>query len=87
MLCDWVPVLKICGQVAKWCNIYLTLRNEIAIELRKINNLCNITDGLRLRPVFEELMLRHSGMIAVQTNIDPNEFKAFGKDMTFEKGE
>ena len=88
MRCDWVHVLKICGQVTKWwCISNLKLRNEFALELHKTNNLGNITDGLRLRPVFEELMLRHSGMIAVQTNIDPNEFKAFGKDMTFEKGE
>ena len=85
--CDWVRVLKFYGQVEKWCNSNLKLRNEFAIELPKTNNLGDIIDSLRLRPVFKELMLRHGGTIAVQTNIDPNKFKAFGKDMTFEKAE
>ena len=71
----------------KWWNSNLKLRNEFAIELCKTNNLSNITDGLRLRPVFEEFLLRHGGTIANQTNIDPHKFKAFGKDMTFEKAE
>ena len=87
MQCDWVRILKIYGQVVKWYNFNLELRNAFAIELRKTNNLGNIMDNLRLRPVFEELMLRHGGTFAVRTNIDPNKFKVFGKDMTFEKAE
>ena len=87
MRCDWVRVLKICGQDVKWCNSNLEPRNEFAIEMHKTNNFGNIADGLRLRPVFEEFLLRHGGTIANQTNIDPHKFKAFGKDMTFEKAE
>jgi hypothetical protein len=44
-------------------------------------------DNVRLRPVLKELMLRHSGAVAVQTNVNPNKFKAFWKDMTFKKTE
>jgi hypothetical protein len=78
---------KFVVRLQKWCNLKLKLMNEFAVDLRKTNNLCNITDNFRLRPVFKELMLTHSGAIAVQTNIDTNEFKAFGKGMTFKKAE
>jgi hypothetical protein len=71
----------------KWCNSKLKLRNEFAVELCETNNLCNITDNLRLRTVLKDLMLRHSGAVAVKTKTDPSEFKAFGKDMTFKKAE
>jgi hypothetical protein len=57
------------------------------MELHEANNFCDITDNLRLGPVFEELMLRHGGAVAIRTNIDPNEFEALGKDMTFTKAE
>jgi hypothetical protein len=67
----------------KWSNAKFELRNELAVELCKTNNLGNILDNFRLRPVFKKLMLRHGGAISVQANVDPNEFEAFGKDVTF----
>ena len=59
------------------------LRNELAVELQKTNNFGYILDNFRLWPVFEKLMLRHGRTISVQANVNPNKFKAFGKDVTF----
>jgi hypothetical protein len=55
--------------------------------LRETNNFFNITDNLGLGPVFKELMLRHGGVIAIQTHVNPNKFKVLGKDVTFTKAE
>jgi hypothetical protein len=76
MQCKRHGIFKFGCEVAKWGNSKLKLRDELAVELGKPNNFCNILENFWLRPVFKELMLRHSRTIAVGTNIDSDKIQS-----------
>jgi hypothetical protein len=59
------------------------MRDESAVELSKPVEFSNIMDSLRLWPMLKKLMIRHNGVITIQTDINATKFKAFGEDVTF----
>ncbi len=50
-------IFKFGDEVAKWGNLKLKMRGELAVELCELDNLCNILDKFWLRPVTKKLML------------------------------
>jgi hypothetical protein len=48
---------KFGDEVAKWGNLKLRMRGEVAVELCKPDNLCNILDKCWLRSVVKKVML------------------------------
>ncbi len=61
--------------------------NKTSIELDEPNKLRDIADQFRGRPRFDELVFGHGGLIALDANINTNEFKAFDKDVRFLQAE
>jgi hypothetical protein len=73
--CNLVGVLMVCSQRPKGCNSKLKVMDVFAVELGKANEFGDITNDLRLRPRFKELMLRLSRPVPLGTNIIADEFK------------
>jgi hypothetical protein len=69
--------------VAKGQNSHLKIWNEPRIELQEADKFGNIVNHHRRRPVGEQLMFRHSRLVAIWAYIDTDEMDPLGKDGGF----